>query len=263
MSNVFEFRYKAAIALNNMGVTLLERQQHAESIAAFRDAVHVLRDVHQRESGLSTSEIQTILQRACHDVSVSSISKVSVQWTNQNPQLSTSPEIHPRSISEDGIEDAIRQTFETKENQTPLLALAIRLEPSTSYSHNNYWNGPEIAILLYNFGLAYSCMASVTSDAPDSIEFKEGAHKLFHLSITNVQSLSAHLDEATEQPLGEHLLFLSIMILCGLEHSASVLGNEADALNYHHVIEILVEDLKDIDDNDVLHSRCSSTAPAA
>ncbi len=74
-------------------------------------------------------------------------------------------------------------------------------------------------------------MASVIHNAPDSIEFKEGAHKLFHLSITNVQSLSAHLDKATEQPLGEHLLYLSNMILRGLEHSVLVLGNKANALN--------------------------------
>jgi len=233
MSNVFDFHYKAAIALNNMGVTLLKCQQHTESIAAFCDAIHMMRDIHQCKSGLSTSEIQTILQCACHNVAVSSISKVSIQLTKQSQDLlpPTSLDINPWSISEDGIEDAIREFFQTSENQIPLLVLAICLGPSTSHSDNSYWNEPKTAILLFNFGLAYSCMASVIHNAPDSIEFKEGAHKLFHLSITNVQSLSAHLDKATEQPLGEHLLYLSNMILRGLEHSVLVLGNKANALN--------------------------------
>jgi hypothetical protein len=65
--------YTAAMALNNMGISLLERARHSESIEAFGEALGLMRklseNLSEQELQISCSAIEAKLEKVSHNLS--------------------------------------------------------------------------------------------------------------------------------------------------------------------------------------------------
>jgi hypothetical protein len=172
--------HRAAIALNNMGVSLLERRAYRQGMETLKDAIFVMKRVLLPPSissqGLcktpnSTSHAETRVHRA------------SKRMANPQPI--------PSAISIDVVLQCA--TFSRRScpsgsvlhggSSSPVRIEATGLSPlrieATDLISEDSDSDLESSIMLYNFGLAHLCMAKVVKTP---IKLQEGALKLFNMS---------------------------------------------------------------------------------
>jgi hypothetical protein len=178
MSTSLQREHTVAIALNNVGVSLLERGSYHESMEAFRDAVSVMNEIsatsHQqkisRKRPISSSALDAKLRKANYSLSVCD----PVQDSNMTFCVLTEEE------SESVIGVALQDETTFFDYTTTFL---IRIEKSMLNCENTNVD-LQSSIMLQNFGSVFKCLAFTAPSAACAKQYCKDSFKLFQLSYS-------------------------------------------------------------------------------
>lgn len=194
---------RAAIALNNIGVSQLERCCYAQGMATLRDAVQTLKGSLEKDEGVgitTENEIQ-VAER---------VRKATYRLMNPEPQQQVP--IQLVTVSSDRLPAwALSKIKQGPNLQTSVCAIRIDID---THSNDTGALSPtlETAILLHNFATSYLCL-SLLVPHPTHLNPLKGAMTLLAASY-NV--LEANRDECASD----------IILMCNLlSLEAIVVGN--------------------------------------
>jgi hypothetical protein len=168
--------HRAAIALNNMGVSLLERRAYRQGLETLKDAIFVMKRV-LRPASISS-------QGLCKTPNSTSYAEAKVHRASKrmaNPQPISS------AISIDVLSQCATFSHRSCPSDSVLhaggpsspLSSPLRIEATDLISLEDRDSDLESSIMLYNFGLAHLCMAKLVKTP---IKLQEGALKLFNMA---------------------------------------------------------------------------------
>ena len=251
--------YSSAIALNNIGVSLLQRQCYPEAVDTFESAVKFMQIV---------SRTVPMLERSLKDsppalgagFAASTLHRAHQRLANLKPgkQVSTksslSMQLSLRVLTYgETQEDSLRGFILGDSNRTchyhiksATSVLAIRIEHGLNpVDQEDFQSLVEVesCIMLYNFAVAYSFVASVADSAHNGQQLLDVAFKLAVLACSLVQSLRRQLEQRLASTLiGEDLLPLSIAMHTTLRGLASACVSESESLAYEAFVSGLIHE---------------------
>lgn len=212
--------YAAAVALNNIGVSLLQRHSFRPAMEAFNDALAIMRDLsrysvdesgksfHPRAMG-SISRVGDKLRRARQDLA-SSIASVVYNKERADIDFCVLTENEAATVVIDALKS---QSVFTKNT-----CFLIRIE---SYDADELVElDLESAVILQNYGNVYRCLAFV-SEPIKARQHSENAFKLFNLAFS---LLRGQCDDEMSEDVPSKFLPISILILRSLVTFAAILG---------------------------------------
>lgn len=252
--------YRASIALNNMGISLLERRAYLQAIATFKDAVVAMRSflrrregIHRQQlSGQETISIQSILHEACKrlaqprpmcpytmlDLVVVDDDQdgcLPIRWIAAKSATSASSGLELKR----GENSIAPVAFPIR------LALAFndaRMESSYHCVKINRNLDRQSAAILCNFGLAYLCLSRLGGGCSNPLRsqatvLSQRAIKLFHTALSllfksctrQLHSQQDWIELCWDGRLQLYLIVLRSIVCATLE-----LGNLPLAAEYYH-----------------------------
>jgi hypothetical protein len=166
-SSVLSSTYRAAVSLNNLAVTLLERQCYHQAMETFKDAVSALK--------ASTMPSTT---------SASAVTKGFRRIYSPKPQRLIS--MHLEVLSSENMSSAAALSL----NEGPSSSRAYLVRLDQVDIDDMMERGPDIesACILHNFAVAYLCMSQVTANDCRGLKFRNAALKLFSASQSLLES---------------------------------------------------------------------------
>jgi hypothetical protein len=204
--------HRAAIALNNMGVSLLERRAYRQGMETFKDAVFVMKRV-LRPASISQGFGKT----------PNSTSNAEAKVHRASKRMAT-----PQPIPSDGSIDAISHgaTFSHRSKlhrgSSYPLSSPLRIEATDLVSREDRDSDLQSSIMLYNFGLAHLCMATL---AKTPITFREGALKLFNMAY----SVFAIFCDQVGHGIREDMVLLAAATLDNIVALLTQMGKHSEA----------------------------------
>jgi hypothetical protein len=171
--------HRAAIALNNMGVSLLERRAYRQGMETLKDAVFVMKRV-LRPPSISS-------QGLCKTPN-DSMSNAEAKVHRASKRMAS-----PRPLSSAISIDVVSQcaTFSHRSNlsgsslhggsPSSSLSSPLRIEATDLISLEDRDSDLESSIMLYNFGLAHLCMAKLVKTP---MKLQKVALQLFNMAYS-------------------------------------------------------------------------------
>jgi tetratricopeptide (TPR) repeat protein len=224
--------HRAAIALNNMGVSLLEQRAYRQGMETLKDAIFVMKLVFRpqsRNSGLG----------AASDSTSSTDMKI-----HRAVQRMANPKPVPSAVIIDVVSHGVASSHCSPlgsilhESSSSSCTVAIRIEATDLDCPEDRDPDLESAMMLYNFGLAHLCMAKL---AKSPMKLQEGALKLFNMAysiISNKNGLS-RLSEGEMRLKSETRLLLAVTVLSNVVRVLTEMGKHAEANNsYQRLIRL-------------------------
>ena len=151
--------YQAAVALSNMGVTLIERQSYADGVITIRDALFLIRayadpERYTNEALPTEEDIQYMIHRATNCLLYNSIpSSISTNTTSINLKI--------LSDHQSGFLDIFKAVNEA---DMYLVRIDDTINPLEDYATAFTVHSKASAVLL-NYGTACQCLHSAQRDA--------------------------------------------------------------------------------------------------
>jgi hypothetical protein len=206
--------HRAAIALNNMGVSLLERRAYRQGMETLKDAIFVMKLVLRPPTISSQGLYKTPKSTSCAKAKVHRASK-----RMANPQPVSS------AISIDVVSQSA--TFSHRSCQSGSVlhggsSSPLRIEATDLVSLEERDSDLESSIMLYNFGLAHLCMAKL-SKTP--MKLQEVALKLFKMAYC----ILASLYDQEEHGSREDIVLLAAVTLNNIVTLLSQMGKQSEA----------------------------------
>jgi hypothetical protein len=167
--------YRGAIALNNYGVTFLEKGDYRSALATLKDAVTSMKMAFQPASGSKVekerSDVSSLLKKA---------TKRSRPLNSQQERPLSS--MRAFSVTDDEFEAAhtVKQAL-FRENMVADALYSIRFEVKDIETHEKDMD-LESAIMLNNFGLAHLCLYRSDVNSPNASTLINGAYIIFSLA---------------------------------------------------------------------------------
>jgi hypothetical protein len=214
---------RAAIALNNMGVSLLEQRAYRQGMETLKDAIFVMKRVFRPQSrnpslaanSDSTSSTDIKIHRAV--------------------QRMANPQPIPSVMNIDLISHGVASSHSSplgsilrESCSSSTFTIPIRIEATDIDCPEDRDSDLESAIMLHNFGLAHICMAKLAK-AP--MKLREGACKLFNMAysiVSNKNALSG-LSESEMRELSETRLLLALAVLNNVVRVLTEMGKHTEA----------------------------------
>jgi len=232
MSTQFQQTFTTAIALNNAGVSLLRRHCYRQANDAFNDALKVMRDLSTpcQARQHSSDLLNSMLQKAYSDVF-------------ESQRYSQTDDATFRIVTEEESTDVIVAGMQQPSYMafSTIFLIRIELEGKSIQECQSEDLDVQSAIILYNYGVVYKCLASTEPRTELAIQPLRRASKLFSLSYSILQKL---MPKADCQGSAEDLS-LSILALCGLASCACMLGMEKDKMECYSTMLIFQEYLRE------------------
>jgi hypothetical protein len=208
--------HRAAIALNNMGVSLLERRAYREGIDTLKDAIFVMKRVLRPppmcsrgfgKAPYSTSDAEAKVERASKRVANTQPipSTVSIDVVSRCATFSHRSQ-HSGSVLDGGSSSPLR----------------IEVTDLVSMGEGNSTFDLESSIMLYNFGLAHLCAAKL---AKTPTNLQEGALTLFNMAY----SILAPLCDQEGHGTREDMVLLAAIALNNIVALLTRMGMHSDA----------------------------------
>jgi hypothetical protein len=248
MVTSFQRAYTTAIALNNMGVSLLERRCYNQAVDAFGDAVTVMRKVFRYSQGspakaskprrlCGPSTLDFMLQKARYNLA-------NCQRDFDSGQKSDS-QMNFCIITEEGFAAVIRTVLQDTDTfaSSKTFLVRIELEGKSILECENREPEFEAAIILHNFGNLYMCLASTATSSARTRQHSQSAIGLFELSHTVLKNYYSEDHEFLGQ-----VLPVSILVLRSLVILTSFLGMESDEQAYYSDILDLQDFFLEVED---------------
>jgi hypothetical protein len=234
---------RGAVALNNIGVTLLERHCYKSAMLTFKDSVQLLK--HALQEIDSTSDVSNKIQRAmCH---LSHSFQISCQLAVLSVDV----------ISSEALESASR-----KSTRFSRLSV-VRLDDVDSAMESAFLT----AVMLYNLSNSYLCLKKAQCPCPSGIV------DLSHTAVTLLcasHNILRQLKDTVDDQLQMRLLHLEVLVLGTLVPSMNTYrGTKAaptfclDTSYYTKQYNRLCMIMQKLEGIDELFSLADSAAPAA
>ena len=241
---------------------LLECQHYPEAVETFESASKFMRIVSQTLSMQQRSPNDAVMVQPDAAFAASTLPSACQRLINikrdkqvtmeSNDSLGLQLKLRVLTYGETPVgslrEYILRDSSRTCHHQmkTTKSFLAIRIEHVlNSVEREDFLSLVEVesCIILYNFAVANSFMASVAHSAPNGQQVLDVAFKLAVLACSLVQSLRLQLEQRLDNTLiGEDLLPLSIIMHTTLQGLASVCVSQTDFLAYEaYVVELTHE----------------------
>ena len=246
--------YRVAVALNNMGVALLERGAYCQAMKTLKDSILVMKGILRTSSKCTVGDdIQTKIDMATK------------RLMSPQPVPSTLP---VTILSHDG--SLLYSSMKSVLTQGDFCAVLVRIEPLDLRSPEHQDTDLESAIILYNFAIAHICMAKHSDSTTDVKQFREGSLKLLEMACDIAaeevpckdRMEEEENDDDSEDKFGELRLLLSAAALKNLIEVLADMGRIAEATEYHQRFIILGNSLDEMEAMFVWVGD-SASAPAA
>jgi hypothetical protein len=214
--------YRAAIALNNIGVTLLERRCFKQALATLQDAVVLMKIAFLPPTAAFSKDVVAKLQKAHERVAC------------PRPCSQTAPIMRFQVISDDGDTSVLFENTTTEKNSLAC-ALLVRFEDVTAFGDRCC--DIDSSVILHNFGQSCLLYSKTMSSSVFADRLRQNSfailnlcqqvllscffqcreddvlklQKVFFVSVVVTQTLSQALAEETNMagPLGSCLAKLS------------------------------------------------------
>jgi hypothetical protein len=188
--------HRAAIALNNMGVSLLERRAYREGMETLKDAIFIMKRV-LRPLPISSQEFsKTPNSTTDADAKVERASK---RMANLHPILSAvSIDVVSRCATFSHRSVLSGSVLRGSSSSPPRYPLRIEATDFVPLGEEDRNSDLESSIMLYNFGLAHLCMAKL---AKTPIKLQEGALTLFNMAYSVLAPLCDQEGHGTREDM--------------------------------------------------------------
>jgi len=208
----------AAFALNNLGISFIQRRQDEQARQAFEDALTMLAAVvrsHEENTSdyILSSSIDTIMSKAS-----SAILDITKDTCSSSFQI----------VAMDDIAQTVHKV--TQEPCDTRLTTFIRMELEGTIFEIWEHEDPIVctAVLLYNFASAYKLLATtkdITTTTTQRSKYLERALQIFEILLSLVDSKSASVatdvDGCGLEPLAFSILALHGLVVCSTMKNAS------------------------------------------
>jgi hypothetical protein len=224
---------RAAIALNNMGVSLLEQRAYRQGMETLKDAIFVMKRVFRPQSRNSSL-----------GASSDSMSSIDLK-IHRAVQRMANPQPVPFAMITDVISHSVASSHSSplgsilrEQSSFSSFTIPIRIEAADIDCPEDRDPDLESAIMLYNFGLAHLCMAKLVKSP---MKLREGALKLFNMAysiISNKNALSG-LSESEMRRFSETRLLLAVAVLNNVVRVLTEMGKHTEANNsYQRLVRL-------------------------
>jgi hypothetical protein len=222
----FEQLYSAAMALNNMGVSLLERSCHDEAMEAFGDALSLIQEISvspSSERKIPPSEVEAKIDKASH---------ILARCLHNDKDDSRARFC---IISQEDSTSAIRSYLQKNDAlcSSEICLIRVELMATSLPNGEDYYPGLETSIILYNCGNAHMWLASTLDP---TYERAARAFKLFQLSASILETLSLHTHVQDSDALMAEHLPITILVLRRLVVVTSMLCMTSDSQDYYRIM---------------------------
>jgi hypothetical protein len=249
MATIRDDQHKAAISLNNTAVSLLVRGFHKESIATWKDAVRIMRSATSRsndtDNGISTvakDETSRALDQACkraaHAMKVAPIGSFGVVPASTNLQIISSQH-SPKHVYE--------TLTSCKDCSSLQVAFLMTIDPVDFESCTSDDLTFEAAAILYNFGVAYSSLAteaedSMTDDTRLFYELHARAHRIYLMASCLLSKFDRDIIGATAaHSMVCQLLLLRTILTHNLLNAAITMSLHSEYDEYSISMQYLLQ----------------------
>jgi len=225
MSTAFDRAHTTAIALNNVGVSLLRRQCYQPAKHAFHSALQAIQEVSSSvlKDGdyIPSPRFEAALQ--------SSYSYLSRSAVADNAKI--------RVITEEESANVISALVQEQNflNCSTSFLIRIEFEGTSIQDCRNRDMVIESSIIMYNYGMIYKCLATTEATMEMTLQRLAKASELFGLAFAVLQNPCQAYYGSLE------MLSLSILVLCCLASCAFTLGLEEEEKEYHSNMIVLQE----------------------
>jgi hypothetical protein len=216
-STTFLRYYECAVALNNMGVSLLEKGAPRQAIATLNDAIIVMKGISCSGEG-TANEVDTMLAKAAHRLSVPE-------------QLYSACTVRVISQCDGNLELIQSLLLSSSATDCPLYIDTFLFDPEDGRVDF------ESAMILYNFGVAHECLSKIAKNAGAGPTLRENALQLFHLAHT---VLANQIFSSNELSLHGRLSFVSALVLRSFGSILADQGRNFEAAQTHEHLKQLV-----------------------
>jgi hypothetical protein len=218
----FEQLYSASMALNNMGVSLLERSCHDEAMEAFGDALSLIQEISIAPSGrnIPPSEVEAKIDKASHNLA---------RCLHKGKDDSRASFC---IISQEDSASAIRSYLQKNDTfrSADICLIRVELMATSLPNGKDYYPGFETSVILYNCGNAHMWLAS---SLDPTYERAARALKLFQLSASILETLSLYTHVQDSDALMAEHLPITILVLRRLVVVTSMLYMTSDSQEYY------------------------------
>jgi hypothetical protein len=175
-------QHQAAIALNNIAVSLLARGFYRDALAILKDAIQLMRSTTQGADPppcVSSRDIQDTLHQAYHR---KAICEGSDCGTKESESPNNSPKLHVISNQLDPARVYDILTLCTNSSELNVcFPMTIDLIDSEGCTSDDL--AFEASVVLYNYGVVYECVAATTGDCldPAAMSVRARVHHIFQM----------------------------------------------------------------------------------
>jgi hypothetical protein len=205
---------QAALALNNVGVSLLERGCYRQGMEVLQDGITVLKDLfkstemettvvgHLVTSITNTSNSTKLLQKARGKV---------LQPQYLLSDATASPSIQTISYQVNGLSEILSHMGTSLSSSQIFL---VRMDVPLECSSFSVSNAPDLesAVLLYNFGMAQLLLSRVVPHG-GALMMTDNAHRILHLASSIIARRSSTFCDTLEETA---LLQMGLVVLHGI-----------------------------------------------
>jgi hypothetical protein len=249
--------YKAAVALNNMGVTLLQRRCLKDAMDTLKDAITIMKSCFRPQGNNYQAECLDIdlkMQRASKRMAISC----------QNPS-SICMDIFYRDGCD--IQPSMIRSLINKGVVSSIPPASVKIDSIDFEGLEDRDLDLESALMLYNFGIAHYCMSQIARSPASANMLRTGALKLYSMAKTVLSNpiycpslLESQLEDFYQSRARVASLVLSATAHIQVEMGLHVEANETYKAMVHLASSVLDE--YDCDDDEDICNQASVAAAA-
>jgi hypothetical protein len=259
--------HRAAIALNNMGVSLLERRAYRQGMETLKDAILVMKRVLRSPSISSQGSEKPPISTSYTDTKVHRASK---RMANPQPvpsAVSIDIVSHCATFSHHSHLGSVLHGGSSSPLRSPL-----RIEAADLDSLEESDRALESSIMLFNFGLAHLCMAKLNNYImrfnfgfaricmakldKTPIKLQEGALKIFSM----VYSVIASLCNQEGHKIREDMILLAAGTLENIVALLTQMGKHSEANESDQELARLGRTIQEFQGRNLGHQHAAASA---
>jgi hypothetical protein len=241
--------HRAAVALNNMGVSLLERRAYRHGMETLKDAILVMESVLRPQSksrgygvnSESTSSAEAKVHRAVRRMA--------------------NPHHVPSAVSSDVISHGGATSHPSSFLASPAFTSPVRIEATDLDCPEDRDPDLDSAIMINNFALAHLCVAKNTNSP---IKLQERARKLFNMaySIISNQNGLSRLSEDEMRRISESRLLLAVAVMSNVVRVLTEMGEDTEANESYQRLVRLGNAVEELQGRNPLKAKIAAAAAA-
>jgi hypothetical protein len=211
---------RAAISLNNCGVTLLSRHLWCEAIETFKDAIRLMKSVANEQGGtvVSEQEMHSALHRA---------------WQGTALAFSKSVKVVECPILKVISSHTDPATFSPEDTK-----FLVTIDPIDVEDWDSDGTVIESSIILYNFGLAHSCLGSVSGCCLANAKLQDNFYGI--LQLTHTLAFNLVRKALCQSRLCTPIMLINKLVLVNLMQISGHIDPDASEEYYGSLHELLV-----------------------